>query len=62
MRYIMTMFWAILLMFMLTYVVSAMVGDALNLQIALTLGVVAAILVYIIPLILPQPAKQDEAH
>ena len=56
------MFWAILLMFMLTYVVSAMVGAALNLQTALTLGVVAAISVYIIPLILPQPAKQDEAH
>ena len=36
MRYILTMFWAILLMFMLTYVVSAMVGVALNLQIALT--------------------------
>jgi len=61
-RYILTLFWTALLMFMLTYVVSAMVGVALNLQIALTLGVVAAILVYIIPLILPQPAKQDEAH
>jgi hypothetical protein len=61
-RYIMTLFWTILLMFMLTYVVSMMVGVSFDIQMALTLGVIATILVYIISIVLPQPAKQDEAH
>jgi ABC-type transport system involved in cytochrome bd biosynthesis fused ATPase/permease subunit len=61
-RYILTLFWTALLMFMLTYVVSSMVGVAFSLQTALILGVIATILIYIIPFVLPQPAKQDEAH
>jgi hypothetical protein len=61
-RYILTLFWTALLMFMLTYVVSSMVGVAFSLQTSLILGVIATILIYIIPFVLPQPAKQDEAH
>ena len=58
----MTAIWAFLLMLMLTYVVSSMVGVAFNLQLALTLGVIATILVHVIPFILPEPAKQDGHH
>ncbi|WP_338473165.1 YjzD family protein [Niallia sp. XMNu-256] len=55
----MTLIWALLLMLMLTYVVSSMVGVAFNLQTALLLGVGVTVLVYVIPAILPNPAEQD---
>ena len=59
MRYIMTLFWTVLLMSMLTYVVGSMVSAAFNLQTALILGVVSTILIYIIPAILPESSEKS---
>ncbi len=58
----MTLIWAFLLMLMLTYVVSSMVGVAFDLQIALVLGAVTTVLVYVIPFVLPKPEQQDGHH
>jgi len=61
-RYIMTLFWSILLMLMLTYVVSSMMGVAFNLTTALTLGIIATIAIFIFPAVLPEPTETDGAH
>jgi len=59
MRYIITLFWSVLLMSMLTYVVGSMVSAAFNLQTALILGIVSTILIYIIPAILPEGSEKS---
>ncbi len=58
----MTLIWSFLLMLMLTYVVSSMLGAAFDLQTALVLGATLTVLIYVIPFILPEPAKQDGNH
>lgn len=47
---------------MLTYVVGSMVGVPFDLQTALVLGIITAILVNVFPFILPKPAEQDGQH
>jgi hypothetical protein len=48
---------------MLTYVVSSMVGDSFNYVTGLTLGVVATILIFILPAVLPDtPSEKAGIH
>jgi Protein of unknown function (DUF2929) len=63
MRYFWTLFWTFLLIQMLTYVTGAMLGVGYDLQTGIILTVVSAILVFIIPTVLPDgPADQQGSH
>ncbi|MBY0095331.1 YjzD family protein [Mesobacillus maritimus] len=64
MRYFWTLFWTFLLIQMLTYVTGSMMGVGYDLQTGIILTVVSAILVFIIPLVLPAdgPADQHGSH
>lgn len=58
----MSLFWIILLMLMLTYVVSSMVGVPLSLETSFILGIAGTIIIYIIPFILSSPSEKDGVH
>ncbi|SFA78801.1 MULTISPECIES: YjzD family protein [unclassified Bacillus (in: firmicutes)] len=53
MRYFWTFFWAFLLVQMLTYVASSMVGVAFDFKLGSILAVGATILILVVPAILP---------
>ncbi|WML43366.1 YjzD family protein [Neobacillus sp. PS3-40] len=53
MRYFWTFFWAFLLVQMLTYVVSSMVGTTYNFETGAILAVVVTIMVYVVSAIIP---------
>jgi uncharacterized membrane protein len=52
-RYFWTFFWAFLLVQMLTYVVSSMVGTTYNFETGAILAVVVTIMVYVVSAIIP---------
>ncbi len=60
-RFLGTLFWTILLMEMLTYVASQMMGVSFNYVTGITLGVIATVLIIIISSILPKPLNEKEA-
>ena len=63
MRYFWTLFWTVLLMEMVTYVASSMLGFEFKVETGAILGVVTTILLCIIPSILPDtPSGHDGAH
>ncbi|MGM0902416.1 YjzD family protein [Mesobacillus maritimus] len=63
MRYFWTLFWTFLLVQMLTYVTGSMLGVGYDLQTGIILTVATTILVFIIPLVLPDgPADQHGSH
>jgi hypothetical protein len=53
MRFFWTFFWAFLLLEMATYVVSSMIGTAFDPKNGAIIAVVATVLIFIVPLILP---------
>ncbi|MBO8178072.1 YjzD family protein [Aeribacillus pallidus] len=53
MRYLATFFWAFLLVQMLSYVVSSMMGAEYHFETGALLAVIATVLIYVVPTILP---------
>ncbi|WPK12344.1 YjzD family protein [Lysinibacillus louembei] len=63
MQYIMTFFWSFLLVSMLTYVVSSILGVDPNFGLAAILSVAVSILVFIIAAVLPSaPVADTDSH
>jgi hypothetical protein len=63
MRYAWTIFWTFLLVHMTVYVVSSMIGVSYDAAQGTILGLAAAILILIIPAILPAgPTKDSHQH
>ncbi|MFD6441586.1 YjzD family protein [Peribacillus sp. NPDC060186] len=63
MRYAWTIFWTFLLVHMTVYVVSSMIGVSYDATQGTILGVAAAILICIIPAVMPAgPAKDSHQH
>lgn len=63
MRYFWAIFWAFLLMQMLTYVASSMMGVAFDVKTGTILGIVSVILIFIISAVLPkEPNEDNTAH
>ncbi|WP_059173006.1 YjzD family protein [Bacillus sp. FJAT-27445] len=57
MRYFWTLFWVLLLVEMLSYVVTSMIGVAFDYKIAALLGILTAVLILVVPAIIPnEPA------
>jgi hypothetical protein len=52
-RYLATFFWAFLLVQMLSYVVSSMMGAEYHFETGALLAVIATVLIYVVPTILP---------
>ncbi|RST75218.1 DUF2929 family protein [Siminovitchia acidinfaciens] len=60
MRYLLTIFWTLLLVNMLMYVAGSMIGSSYDFGTATTLGVIAVILLFIVSAILPaQPTEEQ---
>lgn len=53
MRFFWTFFWTFLLVQMATYVVSSMIGTAFEFNVGAIIAVVATVLIFIVPQILP---------
>ncbi|RDU35563.1 DUF2929 domain-containing protein [Neobacillus piezotolerans] len=53
MRYFWTLFWVLLLVEMLSYVVTSMIGVAFDFKNAALLGVLTTILILVVPAIIP---------
>lgn len=63
MKYFWTFFWTFCLMQMLTYVTSSMIGTAYDLNTGAILAVVATILIFIVPAIIPnEPGGKEGLH
>ncbi|CAH0344466.1 YjzD family protein [Bacillus sp. CECT 9360] len=62
MRYFMTFFWTLILVHMLTYVVSNMIGTSYDFTTATILGVGATILIMIVPALLPNDPIEKTDH
>ena len=60
MRFLGTLFWTILLMEMLTYVASSMLGVSFHFETGLILGVISTVLILIMSSILPEPSSEKE--
>lgn len=60
MRYLLTIFWTLLLVNMLMYVAGSMIGSSYDFATATTLGVIAVILLFIVSAVLPaQPTEEQ---
>ncbi|RHW43203.1 DUF2929 family protein [Neobacillus notoginsengisoli] len=59
MRYFWTFFWVLLLVEMLSYVVTSMIGANFDYKVAALLGVLATILILIAPAILPNDSADQ---
>ncbi|WP_316571093.1 YjzD family protein [Neobacillus sp. YIM B06451] len=53
MKYFWTLFWVLLLVEMLSYVVTSMIGVAFDFKLAAVLGVLTTILILVVPSIIP---------
>ncbi len=64
MRYFWAIFWAFLLMQMLTYVASSMIGVAYDVKTGTILAVVSVIVIFAISAVLPKnvPGEDKTAH
>ncbi|KAB2337196.1 YjzD family protein [Cytobacillus depressus] len=60
MRFFWTLFWTFLLVQMLTYVVSSMIGIAFDFKTGSILGVAATIVIFIVTTILPEGPVEKE--
>ncbi|MBP2241155.1 uncharacterized membrane protein YhaH (DUF805 family) [Cytobacillus eiseniae] len=56
----MTFFWTFLLVQMINYVVSSMIGAAFNLQTGTILAVCATILIFIVAVIIPDDSNNKQ--
>ncbi|MED3551541.1 MULTISPECIES: DUF2929 family protein [Cytobacillus] len=61
MRFFWTFFWTFLLVQMINYVVSSMIGTAFNLKTGSILAVAATILIFIVASIIPEGPSEKEA-
>ncbi|GIN97794.1 hypothetical protein J6TS1_36640 [Siminovitchia terrae] len=60
MRFIMMIFWTLLLVNMLMYVAGSMIGSSYDFETATTLGVFAVILIFIVSALIPaQPTEEQ---
>lgn len=59
MRYFWTLFWVLLLVEMLTYVVTAMIGVPFDFKIAAVLGVLTTILILVVPAVIPNEPVEN---
>ncbi|MFS0782892.1 YjzD family protein [Bacillus sp. 1P06AnD] len=62
MRYIATFFWVVLLLQMITYVVSSMIGASYDYMIGLYLSVPVTIIVSILPLVIGDEPAESVQH
>lgn len=63
MRYFWTFFWTFLLIQMVNYVVSSMLGAAFDLKTGCILAVIVGLLIFIIPTIIPNgPTEKEGLH
>lgn len=63
MKYLFTFFWTFLLVQMVTYVVSSMLGEAFNFQTGTILAVVFTILIFVLSAIIPEgPTEKESLH
>ncbi|WP_153124904.1 YjzD family protein [Peribacillus tepidiphilus] len=62
MRYIMTIFWTFLLVNMLTYVVSSMIGVHYSFSTGSTLAIIAAILIFVVASLIPDEPVEHAHH
>ncbi|WP_080847274.1 YjzD family protein [Cytobacillus gottheilii] len=63
MKYVWTLFWTFLLVHMLSYVAGSMLGAPYDFQTSAILAVAATLLIYVIPVILPdEPADKKAIH
>lgn len=62
MRYFWTLLWTFLLVQMLTYVSSAMLGVGFDFVAATILSIFATILILILPVLLPNEPADDHGH
>lgn len=60
MKYFWTFFWTFLLLQMITYVVSSMIGVAFDFKTGTILAVATTILLCIIPFIIPEGSAKEE--
>jgi hypothetical protein len=61
-KYFWTLFWTFLLIHMVTYVVSSMIGTHYDFGTATTLAIITAILILIVPSILPNDPVEKTHH
>lgn len=62
MQYVMTLVWSVLLMFMLNYVVSSVLAVDFHASTSVILGVVFAILIFIIGAVIPNDPTPEADH
>lgn len=62
MRYFMTLFWTLILVHMLTYVVSNMIGVSYDFTTATILAIGATILILMVPALLPNDPVEKTDH
>lgn len=61
MKYFFTFFWTFLLIQMVTYVVSSMLGEAFDFKTGSILAVVMTILIFVISAIIPEGPTEKES-
>ncbi|PLR97624.1 YjzD family protein [Bacillus sp. T33-2] len=63
MKYFWTLFWTFLLVQMLTYVASSMLGVAFDFETGSILAIIAAILIFAVPFVIPnEPSDKQGLH
>ncbi len=62
MQYVMTLVWSVLLMLMLNYVVSSILAVPFVLSTSLILGVVFAVLIFIVSAVIPNDPTPEADH
>lgn len=63
MRYIMTLLWSVILVSMLNYVVSSILGAPFDFQLGLKVAVVFTVLIFILGAIIPnEPTPEADHH
>lgn len=63
MQYIMTFFWSVLLVSMVNYVVSSVMGAEFNFNTGVTIALVFSVLIFIVGAIIPNdPIPADDHH
>lgn len=62
MRYFWTLFWTFLLVQMLSYVVTSMIGVEFHFETGAIIGVIATVLIFVIGAVLPNEPSGHETH
>ncbi|MEG0261052.1 MAG: YjzD family protein [Lysinibacillus sp.] len=62
MQYIITFFWSFLLISMLNYVVSSVLGADFHFQVGVIISVVFSVLIFVVGAIIPNEATPEATH